>query len=209
MLYEIFIDESGTLADAADRFVVVAAVATNNPTPLAKLMPKARKRIPPKRKLKRERLVSEFKFRNVGDRTKLRILQELSKAEIKLFVLILDKENRRVADTPKNYAKLVWTILDSCFVKLSKISKVVIDRHFSQPTKQNEFNHEVFRLAKKEFPIVHVDSLTDSRVDLADFVAGATLRSVRNKDSHFKEIIESKILVEKRYFWKKLKGGKT
>ena len=77
MSYEIFIDESGTLADPKDRFVVVAAVASQDPSVLIKLIPKAHKRIPPKKKLKKERLISEFKFRNVGDKTKERILKEI------------------------------------------------------------------------------------------------------------------------------------
>src|SRR3989338_11158371 len=98
MRYDIFIDESGTLADPADRFVVVAAVASKNAISLVKLIPKARKRLPPKRKLKRERLISEFKFRSVGHKTKGRILKEISKADLALFVTVVDKERRSVSD---------------------------------------------------------------------------------------------------------------
>ena len=203
MRYDIFIDESGTLADPADRFVVVAAVASKNASSLVKLIPKARKRLPPKRKLKRERLISEFKFRSVGDKTKGRILKEISKADLALFVAVIDKERRSVSDNPKNYAILVWTVLGQC-VKNLEIGSVVIDRHFNQNGKQKQFNEEIYSLAKRTLTIIHADSLVDSRVDLADFVAGAILRAVRNKDSRFKEIIRAKIAFEKLYSWRKI-----
>lgn len=204
MMYDIFIDESGTLSDPNDKYVVVVAVASNNPRSLVKIIPKARKRIPPKKKLKRERLVSEFKFRNVGDKTKERILEQISKAQVKLFVLICDKENRAVADNPENYAILVGSLLRLCSLKLEKIGRIIVDRHFNQSDKQTEFNETIWKLMKNEIPIYHTDSLTDSRVNLADFVAGATLKELRSSDAHFKEIIRAKIVKEARTTWRKL-----
>lgn len=206
MSCEIFIDESGALTDPNDRFVVVAAVASSNPSSLIKLIPRARKRISLKKKrLKRERLISEFKFRNVGDKTKERILREIAKSDVKLFVLVCDKENRRVEDNPESYAILVSFLVSLCLPRLVRVSKLIIDRHFNQPDKQRKLNREIRKLLNREVMVTHVDSLTDSRVDIADFVAGATLREARGKGSGFKEIIKSKIVVEKRVIWRKLK----
>lgn len=203
----IFIDESGTLADPKDRFVVFAGVFSKNPQSLTKLIPKARKRVPPKKKLKRERLVSEFKFRSVGDSTKERILKEIAKLDVKLFVVILDKERRKVQDTPQNYALLVFTLLKQVFKK-EAVDKVVIDRHFNQVEKRQELTKQLVTLYGKELEVAQVDSLTDSRVDLADFVAGAVLKSARDRVEQFKKLIEPKIVSLKVVKWRELKSGR-
>lgn len=203
----VFIDESGTLADPKDRYVVFAGVFSNNPQSLTKLIPKARKRVPPKKKLKRERLVSEFKFRKVGDSTKERILKELASLDVKIFVLVLNKERREVKDTPENYALLVFTLLEQVFKK-EAIGKIVIDRHFNQAEKRQELTDQLLILCRRDIEIVHVDSLTDSRVDLADFVAGAVLKNARDGIDHFQNLIKAKITSLREIKWRELKSGR-
>lgn len=203
----IFIDESGTLADSKDRFVVFAGVFSKNPQSLTKLIPKARKRVPPKKKRKRERLVSEFKFRSVGDSTKERILTALASLDVKLFVLVLDKERRKIKDTPKNYGLLVFTLLKQVFKK-ETVDKIVIDRHFNQVEKRQELTEQLLVLCSRDIGITQVDSLTDSRVDLADFVAGAVLKNARDGVDRFKNLIEPKIVSLKVIKWRELKSGR-
>lgn len=203
----IFIDESGTLADPKDRFVVFAGVFSANPQSLTKLIPKARKRVPPKKKLKRERLVSEFKFRSVGNSTKERILKELASLDVKLFVFVLDKERRKVEDTPENYGLLIFMLLKQVFRK-EVVNKIVIDRHFNQAEKRQELTDRLINLLGKEVEISHVDSLIDSRVDLADFVAGAVLKSARDGIDHFQDLIKPNITSFKVSKWKELKSGR-
>lgn len=200
----IFIDESGTLADPKDRFVVFAGVFSKNPQSLTKLIPKARKRVPPKKKRKRERLVSEFKFRSVGDSTKERILIALASLDVKLFVLVLDKERRKVKDTPENYGLLVFTLLKQVFKK-EIVDKIVIDRHFNQAEKRQELTEQLFTLCSRDIEITQVDSLADSRVDLADFVAGAVLKNARDGINYFQNLISPKITSFKMIKWRQLK----
>lgn len=203
----IFIDESGTLADPKDRFVVFAGVFSKNPQSLTKLIPKARKRVPPKKKRKRERLVSEFKFRSVGDSTKERILTTLASLDVKLFVFVLDKERRKIKDTPENYGLLVFTLLKQVFKK-ETVDKIVIDRHFNQVEKRQELTEQLLTLCSRDIEITQVDSLTDSRVDLADFVAGAVLKNARDGVDRFKNLIEPKIVSLKVIKWRELKSGR-
>lgn len=203
----VFIDESGALGDKNDRFVVFAGVLSKKPQNLVRLIPKARKRIPTKKKRKRERLVSEFKFRSVGDNTKERILGEIANQEVGLFVIVLDKEGRNVNDTPQNYALLVALVVKSALKRI-ELDGILIDRHYNQVYKQRELTSELVRLCGKEISVKHVDSLTDSRVDLADFVAGAILKSVRDKEDRFKNLIRSKILSLKIVKWRELKSGR-
>ncbi len=203
----IFIDESGTLADPKDRFVVFAAIVTDNPKVLIKLIPKARKRVPPKKKHKRERLVSEFKFRTVGDNTKIRILKSLAKQDINIFAIVIDKKGRKVGDTPANYALIVATLLKNIAKKM-KVDEILIDRHYNQQNKQEDLARELKRLYRRQVSITHTDSLTDSRVDLADFAAGAILKSIRDNIHQFKKLIEPKTVSLKMISWKDLKSGR-
>lgn len=187
--------------------VVFAGVFSKNPQSLIKLIPKARKRVPPKKKRKRERLVSEFKFRSVGDSTKERILIALASLDVKLFVLVLDKERRKIKDTPENYGLLVFTLLKQVFKK-ETVDKIVIDRHFNQVEKRQELTGQLRTLCGMDIEIAQVDSLTDSRVDLADFIAGAVLKNARDGVDRFKDLIEPKIVSLKVIKWRELKSGR-
>jgi hypothetical protein len=94
----IYIDESGNLTDPNDPFVVVAAlVAEQRDVKLRRIISKERRRLRmAKGKRKKERKVTEFKFRSVGDRTRQRILERLGEQKVELFLFILTwlKEGR-------------------------------------------------------------------------------------------------------------------
>ena len=143
----------------------------------------------------------------MGDSTKERILKELASLDVKLFVLVLDKDRRKVQDTPENYAFLVATLLKQVFKK-ETLTQVVIDRHFNQVEKRQVLTRQLVNLYGKEISVVQIDSLADSRVDLADFVAGSVLKSVRDGIDKFKNLIESKIVNLKVIKWSKLKSGR-
>ncbi len=87
----IYIDESGNLTDPNDPFVVVAAlVAEQHDVKLRRIISKERRRLRmAKGKRKKERKVTEFKFRSVGDRTRQRVLERLGKQKVELFLIYL------------------------------------------------------------------------------------------------------------------------
>lgn len=65
----IFIDESGTLPDALDRYIVLAALVVSSTQGLEKILPKFRKKTPSKGSRKKEKKAPEFKFHYVGNIT--------------------------------------------------------------------------------------------------------------------------------------------
>ena len=188
---EIFIDESGTLPDRKDPFVVFAAVASSNPKNLNRVFSRVRLKLPPKGKVKREREISEIKFRDAGDRTRSLVISGLIEESVDIFILVIEKGGRTIEDSPKNYAKLIAELIKLCKSYYdSKIKKVILDKHFDQTEKLETLTLELARLTDMETDkFDHVDSVLDIRVNLADFVAGSTLWERTGKDPFFKEII--------------------
>jgi hypothetical protein len=151
---------------------------------------------------KKDRKVTEFKFRSVGDRTRRRILERLRAQEVELFLFVLEKGHRAIADTPKNYARLVWQLLAECLKRYPKAS-VIIDSHFDLVERREAFNTCISKKAGRLVAITHVDSNLDARVGLVDFVAGAVLYRCRQGDSRFEEIFKKKVVWEGSGKWKK------
>lgn len=198
----IFIDESGTLPDTKDKFVVMAALASNDPLSLANILPKFRKNLPKKGARKRERVVPEFKFHYVGSLTRRKVLEDITKKDVRIYVLIVDKLNRKIADTPQNYSKLLKTLIRLVLPK-EPLSIIYVDKHYNSKFKTESLQNEI----KKDFPqidIFQTDSLIDSRIDLADFIAGAILRKYNLGDLKFAQIISGKIVKEKLIKWNEL-----
>jgi hypothetical protein len=200
----IYIDESGNLTDPNDPFVVVAAlVAEQHDVKLRRIISKERRRLRmTKGKQKQERKVTEFKFRSVGDRTRQRILERLAKQKVELFLFILEKGNRAVADTPSNYAGLVWQILVECLKRYPK-APVIIDSHFNLAERRKAFDAFIAENAGKPVAITHGDSNLDAGVGLADFVAGAVLYRCRQGDSRFEATFKEKVVWQSSGKWKK------
>jgi hypothetical protein len=199
----IYVDESGNLTDPNDPFVVVAAlVAEQHDVKLKRIISKERRRLRmAKGKQKKERKVTEFKFRSIGDRTKQRILERLGEQKVELFLFILEKGNTVIADTPKNYARLVWPLLAECLKRYPK-APVIIDSHFDLVERREAFDAFIAEKAGRPVAITHVDSNLDAGVGLADFVAGAVLYRCRLGDSQFEEIFKEKVIWEGSGKWK-------
>ena len=200
----ICIDESGNLTDPNDPFVVVAAlVAEQHDVKLRRIISKERRKLRmAKGKQKKARRVTEFKFRSVGDRTRQRILERLGEQKVELFLFILEKGDRVIADTPKNYARLVWQLLAECLKRYPK-APVIVDSHFSLAERREAFDACIAEKAGRPVAITHGDSNLDTGVGLADFVAGAALYRCRQGDSRFEGIFREKVVWESSGKWKK------
>lgn len=185
----VFIDESGTLPDISDKYIVLAALVASNPKGLEKILPKFRKKTPPKGSRKKEKQVREFKFHYVGEITRRRVLEEIISKDVRIYLLAVDKMGRKIKDNPENYGKLVKN-LTFYLIKKENPKEILIDKHFGNKSDRVNFQQ--------------VDSVADPRIDLADFVAGATLRKLRADDETFYNIISPKIIWEKIKDWNKL-----
>ncbi len=198
----IFIDESGTLPDAIDRYIVLAALVTINPNGLKKILPKFRKKTSNKGTRKKEKKVPEFKFHYVGNITRKKVLEGLVSKEIKIYLLIVDKMGRKIKDTPVNFGKLIKS-LTAPLIKREDPREIYVDKHFGNKANSEDLQ-VILDSISDQVKFYQVDSITDSRVDLADFVAGSMLRKLRIGDETFYNIIAPKITWEKTRKWNKL-----
>lgn len=200
----IFIDESGTLPDSKDKIIVVAAVGTDLSNQLLNISRKIRKRL---RRRKKKEKISEIKFYQAGERTKLDFLKELSRSPIDIFVLVVDKKGQKIPDTPLNFAVLSYILLEECIIFYGdQISRIVFDKHFHQDKNEKEFNRILLSLLKRKLLISHVDSLDDIKVNAADMVAGSALWAYTGKRKMFYELLSDKIISEKILNWKEVKN---
>lgn len=199
----IFIDESGTLPDKIDKYLVLTALVAANPDGLKKILPKFRKKIPTKGVRKKEKKAPEFKFHYVGDITRVKVLEEIVTKEVEIYLLIVDKMGRKIKDTPVNFGKLLKNLITP-LLKEENLKEIYIDKHFGSKTDSEELQ-SILNSITDQIKFYQVDSNTDSRVDLADFVAGSTLRKLRTGDETFYNIIAPKITWEKIRKWNKLK----
>lgn len=200
MKYYLFIDESGRLADKSEEFVVIAGVLAGKQVRLGRIFKDIRKRLPLKGKRRRERKLSELKFVLVGDKTKKLVLEKLRQFEIVVFLLILNKKRMYLADTPKNYGILVARLIQEA-EKRFKLDTVFIDRHFERKKKRDELGAVIRELVKTKFEIKQPQSYQDKRVNLADFVAGATWYEKIGKSGEFKLLFKERIAWEEELRW--------
>ncbi|MBI2310136.1 DUF3800 domain-containing protein [Candidatus Collierbacteria bacterium] len=195
----VYLDESGTLPDPRDPAVVVAAISTQTPQRLKSMTKIIRKHYaksnPP-----------EIKFYRAGDRTKKKFLEKLAAQDVEIFVLIVEKQNQSITDSPENFALLCWLLLEDCLLYYQhQIKHVVLDRHFQRTIDQDKFNQVLTSLLDEPLSPVHVDSQTEPLVNVADMVAGSVLWAQTGKDNVFYQIIRTKIVSERVIKWKQIK----
>lgn len=197
------VDESGRLYDSNDRFLVFAAVVVDSLVNLDKIIPAIKKRLPRKKKL------AEIKFSTTGEKTKLKVFNEINKRQLKLFLLVIDKEGRKIVDSPENYSLLISALLKKVFAKYPTVAHIIIDRHFTWVTQREKFNVLVQKQLSKQLFIEHLDSQQNTIISLPDFIAGAE-RVVHSKNEQkYVEIINKQIENRLVTTWKKLKRKKV
>lgn len=197
------IDESGRLYDPNDRFLVFAAVIVDSLVGLDKIIPAIRKTLTKKKKL------AEIKFSTTGEKTRIRVLGEIAKRKFKLFLLVIDKEGRKIEDSPENYSLLISTLLKKVFVKYPTVSHIIIDRHFTWVTQREKFNDLVQKNLKRQLFIEHLDSQQNTIVSLADFVAGAERVFHSKVEQGYSKIIKKVIEQRTLITWRDLKKKKV
>jgi len=199
----ILIDESGTLPDPNDKFIVVAAITFDRIKESENLIGRALESL---RQSKKE--LKEIKFYYAGERTKRQVLSGIISAGFGIFALITDKKGRRIADTPENFALLVAELINEIFLwRTEKNFQILIDRHFHKKNDEECFNSFLGKNIKGEvsYSICHIDSQQNPIINLADFVAGATLAKYNKNNFRFYDIIKENILLEKIVNWPELK----
>jgi len=199
----IFTDESGTLPDLKDKFIVICGVGIKKikeaKNIISRILASLRRR-----KIK----IKEIKFYYAGQNTKRQFLSGIISANFEIFALVVDKKKRKIADTPENFSILVAELVNeiNLWYKVEKID-LVIDRHFHRKIDQDKFNRSLKTKISKtlKYQIKHIDSQQNVLVNIADMVAGATLWKYSGKDLQFYNLIKENIMVEKIVNWPEIK----
>ncbi|MDP2951174.1 MAG: DUF3800 domain-containing protein, partial [bacterium] len=201
----ILIDESGTLPDPKDKVIIMAAVGINARETLLSVLKKARKSI---QYNKKEKSITEIKFYKAGERTKAIYLKELSLADVNIFVLIVEKNNQSIKDTPDNFALLAYILLKECLVFYQdiKIKEVIFDKHFQRKEDLLKFNEVLLKLLGESFTLKHLNSMDNPEINSADMVAGSLLWKYTGKNEKFYNLIKDKIVSEQILNWKEAKA---
>jgi len=202
-LYYILIDESGTLPDPKDKFVVIAGVGVKRIKEAENLVSRTLKSLR-RRKVK----VRELKFYSAGERTKRQVLSGIVSAGFEIFIVAIDKKGRKISDTPSNFALLVNELINEIHLwRKERKFKIIIDRHFHRKTDERNFNSFLKSKVKQDliFEIQHVNSQENFIVNLADFVAGSVLARYNKNNFQFYDIVKESILIEKIVNWPELK----
>lgn len=203
-----YLDESPALSDNA-LFFCVDIISTSDKISrrLQNIVKRARKRTV-KKKLKS---LSELKFHNSDERTRAYVLKAIAEQDVKIVVVVIDKEGRKVKDTPLNYGIAVGATITQC-LSVYPVLNLTLDKKFTKEGQEAEFlrivQETVETLAPKNKSIVFnppKDSKEDILLQLADFVVGAMQAKYNNQESHYAGIIKAKISVEKIIKWTKLK----
>ena len=194
-----YVDESGTLPDPKDKVIILAAVGTFTPWRIEKFIKGIRK----SRDLKAN--AGEVKFYTAGDKTKEKFFGFLSKEQVDIFILVVDKMGRRIADSPDNYAVLCWLLLRDVLDFYEEVDQVVMDRHFHRNKDLEGFNKRLMEMIQGNLMVEHVDRRENISVNVADMVAGAVLAKETGKDDCYYQMIRKKIIVEVKLNWPEAK----
>lgn len=196
----IYIDESGTLPDVRDRVIVVAAVGAVDLQEINSLF-----KLIQKKRISKEKPL-ELKFYKAGLKTKNLFFEKLSRLEVDIFILTVEKMGRRIPDTPDHFATLCGILISEIVNFYTGIQKIVFDRHFQRNIDQNKFNKVLMDfLNNKDLILEHVNSKQNEVVNVADMVAGAVLSKETGKENSFYEIIKDKVVSEIKLNWPEAK----
>ncbi len=197
-----FVDESGSLPDLSAPVVVVAVlVADAQDRDLQRLIPKIRRGLPDKGARGRERQLAELKFFKTSDKTRRQVLLALKQEAVTLFVLVVDKEGLTIPDTPGNHALLMKQILPYCLERFPHLRRVFLDNHFARAGDEGVRSQLIESEFDETIQVLAIDSMQDSRINLADFVAGAVAFAHKHDDTRYEELIRSKIAVYRVVRW--------
>jgi len=199
----IFIDESGTLPDPKDKFIVICGVGVRQTKEAKNIISRILSSLR-QRKIR----IKEIKFYHAGQNTKRQFLSGIVSANFDIFALVVNKKGRKIADNPANFALLVADLVNeiNLWYKPEKVD-LIIDRHFHRKNDQSKFDKFLSRgiNGSSKYQIKHVDSQQNHSVNTADMAAGAILWKYTEKDSQFYHLIKDNIVVEKIISWPEIK----
>lgn len=208
-----FMDESGDLGfnDKSSKFFVVSYVLFRNEIPhfARHKVTTLLKRLNLRNKIK----ISEFKFSNDSQKTRIRFLNLISTLNIDIGVIAIAKDS--VKEDLKSEPQTLYN-----FITVNYVAKTIIERYFRSWHHYNTIDFTIDRsLLKKArarydkyfeeklgyvkyqaqfqgditVKIFHKDSMQEPCIQIVDYVSGAVRHALENSDRQYYEIIKAKI----------------
>ena len=201
----IFLDESGDLgfSKKSQQYFVIAILITKDKKPIENCIKRVRQRKLPK-KYKR---IPELKFRNSNRIIRKSVLKCLSKRDVEISYILLNK--RRVYRRLQDKKNIVYNYITSFLLQkvLSEESdkiEFVVDRLYTKRNREefnSYINYKIRRVLRRtiKISIEHKNSEEERCLQAVDFVAGAIYRKYVFDDESYYSIIRDKIQEEIRY----------
>jgi len=202
-----YIDEAANLADD-NQFFIIGVVSTHSKKELRRILKRARKVVLGKSK----RQVPEIKSSRVAQRVSVYVIKKLAQKDVAVYVWIVDKENRRVQDTPQNYGLVLAHTLRYGF-NFAGWSKVWVDEKYNKERDRRALEQILRRFLGDGVidrqSVVFARSEKEPGLGLADFVAGAFYAACNQGDGDLAKRLRSKVVMEEKILWRELKQKAT
>lgn len=207
MSYKLYLDESGNLAD--DLPYTIAATVGGDRT-MRKKLSRVPKKVRQKIMDKQLSQVPELKFHDSTDSVRERFLSYLPKYNPAIYALSLDKEGRRVEDSPRNYGIVVGELLRRATGSLGRDRiDLILDKKYTKPQDREELEEVlawILAPEELELSVSHLEGEQENLLQVADFVAGAFLQHYAFDKSRYYEIFSESVILEATVKWTKLKS---
>lgn len=202
-----YVDEAANLADE-NRFFIVGVVSTRSKKELRHILKRARKVVLGKGR----RQVPEIKFSRVARRVAEYVIKRLARKDVAIYVWIVDKEGRRVKDTPQNYGLVLAHALKYGF-NLAGWDKVWVDEKYSKERDRHRLEQTLRKVlgddTVEQGRVIFTKSEKEPGLGLADFVAGSFYTAYNQEDSKLMKLLQPKIVMEEKIKWKEVKQKTT
>lgn len=207
-LYYAYSDDSPTLAGQENHLAVAAVVTLKaGDKALARIPKRVRQRTADKNL----RQLPELKFYNSDEKTRMRMLQMIANTQAEIFTLVVDKEGRRVSDSPVNNGVVLGNAVVAVLKEKGKVSWTP-DRKFVNPDDTTRYIDTAIMVASSKIPsgFLVMNEPADSRrevlIQLADFVVGTISYKYNWNDERYYQIIKDRIVLEELVRWKDIKA---
>lgn len=134
----VFYYESGRLHDNQEKVIIMVGIYLTNYIQIENNIKIIKTRSKKDHK-NGNIVVNEIKFSSTGNKTRTKILQSIHNLDIKIYILIINKDGRTIKDTPYNYALLTTSLLH--LIKTpNNIKYIIVDKHFSNISQRDQYN---------------------------------------------------------------------
>lgn len=217
----VFVDESGDLgfSDKSSPFFTLgyAIMLNANSSIIQNKTRRLRKNM---NRCKKITGMQEFKFSNDSDKTKMRFLKKINTFDLKLGAVVVSKDS--ITSDLKSDKTLLYN-----YIAVHEIIGIIVSEYLKPHSPYNNIfytldkNTSVSEKAFNEYCegkiqtlakprnfmadiqtyIKHLDSKSDSRLQVADYVAGSVSAKFTRNEPKYYDIIKNKIRHRKKWDW--------